>query len=169
MNIQSITYQNSEQTVLQVVTSEGKTLTMPWPCRTWHNEAIQEWLDAGNTIAEKPGPTLDEARQAKLEEINQAYQADMSAALADYPQAETLSFDKQEREARTWLSYPETQTPFLDALKDARGIDKAVLVDRVIAKADAFAAVSGAATGKRQGLEDQILEADLDTLDTINW
>lgn len=169
MNIERIQYQNDEQTALRVTTTDGKQLTVPWPCRTWHNEAIQEWLALGNVITEKPGPTLEESRQAKLDEINGAYQAQMDAILAEYPQAETLSFDKQEREARTWLSYPETTTPFLDALKDSRGIDKAELVKRVIAKADSFAQVSGAATGKRQALEDQIKTADADTLKTITW
>lgn len=117
--------------------------------------------------------TLDEARAQALGRINRGYQVAMSGILASYPTEETLTFDKQESEARAWAaSTPENrpETPYLDALLTTRPLDKEELVSRVIAKADAFIATSGAMTGKRQAYEDAIEQATtLEALDAIVW
>lgn len=42
---------------------------------------------------------VDEARAAKLREINEAYEAALARVTADYPPSERLSFEKQEAEA----------------------------------------------------------------------
>ena len=47
-------------------------------------------------------------------------------------------------------------TPFIDALAAGRQMDKAELVSRIIAKADAFALASGSLTGQRQRYEDML-------------
>ena len=101
-------------------------------------------------------PDVDRAKSAKLAEINTTYNAATSALVATYPQTELLTFDKQEKEARSWYVDNSVATPFLDGLALARGIDKAELVRRVIAKSDAFQTAVATLTGLRQRYEDQL-------------
>ncbi|WP_108449104.1 hypothetical protein [Halomonas sp. BN3-1] len=119
-----------------------------------------------------PASINDLATQA-LSRINSGYQAQMGQILNDYPQAETLTFDKQEREARQWQADNSVATPYIDAMLVERPLDKAELVGRILAKADAFTQASGMATGKRQRLEEEVkaaLEAeDRDALEAIDW
>lgn len=103
-----------------------------------------------------PVPTLEEAKAAKLAEINTAANKTMAALTTTYPDREISTFDKQEAEARAYMADPEAPTPLLSALAKARDIDMDELVKRVIAKADAFAAASGYIIGQRQALEDQL-------------
>ena len=92
----------------------------------------------------------------KLTEINDAYQQAIATLTPTYPDDERLTFDKQEQEARAWPADNSTPTPFVDALAAGRQMDKAELVSRIIAKADAFALASGSLTGQRQRYEDML-------------
>lgn len=103
-----------------------------------------------------PVPTLEEAKAAKLAEINTAANKTLAALTTTYPDREISTFDKQEAEARAYMADPAAPTPLLSALAKARDIDMDELVKRVIAKADAFAAASGYIIGQRQALEDQL-------------
>lgn len=113
---------------------------------------------------------LEGAKTAKLREINAAYQSEMQTILATYPDAETLTWDKQEREARAWQADSAVATPYIDALVTGRGMGKAELVQRIIDKADAWISISGQATGKRQAIEDAVNDAQNQAdLDAITW
>lgn len=92
----------------------------------------------------------------KLSEINTSYQIAIATLTPTYPDDERLTFDKQEAEARAWLADNDAETPFVDALAAGRQMDKAELVSRIIAKADAFALASGSLTGQRQRYEDML-------------
>lgn len=109
----------------------------------------------GSIIFTPPAPEpLDVIKARKLEEINNSYQQAIATLTPTYPDDERLTFDKQEQEARAWLADDSTSTPFVDALAAGRQMDKAELVSRIIAKADAFALASGSLTGQRQRYED---------------
>lgn len=99
---------------------------------------------------------IDKGKASKLSEINSVYNSATSSLVATYPATEVLTFDKQEQEARTWDADNSVSTPLIDALALGRGIDKAELVRRIIAKADAFAVATGYLTGQRQKYEDQL-------------
>lgn len=103
--------------------------------------------------------TLEEAKAAKLAEINAACDAALAALIADYPESELLTFDKQEAEARALLADPEAATPFLTPLAAARGLETKELARKVIAKADAFTTASGHVIGLRQKDEDRLTAA----------
>lgn len=107
-----------------------------------------------------PEPTLDEMKAAKLVEINSTYEAAASTLIYTYPQTELLTFDKQESEARAWVADNNVQTPLVDMLALGRQMDKADLVQRILAKADAFALVTGYLTGQRQRYEDMLKIAE---------
>lgn len=107
-------------------------------------------------LPEYEAATLPVARSGKLDEVNAAYTAAIAALTPTYPDDERFTFDKQEQEARAWLADNSAPTPFVDALAAGRHMDKAELVARIIAKADAFALASGSLTGQRQRYEDTL-------------
>ena len=94
-----------------------------------------------------PVPTLEEVKTAKLSEINAAADRAIATLTATYPDREISTFDKQESEARAYAADPTASTPLLSALAEARGISLPDLVERVLAKADAFAVASGSIIG----------------------
>lgn len=169
MNITSVMYTSDAQDQVFVNTDKG-FLTVPWPSNTWHGDEIQAWIDAGNSIQEPPQPDIEQVREDKRAEINTAYKQDMKMILTQYPDAETLSFDKQETQARAWNADNSVATPYIDAMLAERPLDKQELVNRIIQKSDQFSAAHGAATGKRQRLEDDIDAATtLQELEAITW
>lgn len=101
-------------------------------------------------------PDIAKGKELKLYEVNSGYDSAVSDYMKTYPEAELLTFDKQEKEAREWTSDNSVSTPFLDGLAKARGIDKAALVSRVIKKAEAFQTAISTLTGIRQKYEDEI-------------
>lgn len=107
-------------------------------------------------IVAVPEPTLEEVKTAKLSEINAAADRAIATLTATYPDREISTFDKQESEARAYAADPTASTPLLSALAQARGISLPDLVERVLAKADAFAVASGSIIGQRQALEDRL-------------
>lgn len=107
-------------------------------------------------VAPPPAPSLAELKADKRADLIADCESAIAAIRAGYPDSEVLSWSKQEAEARALVADANAATPLLDALAEARGIAKAELAVRVIAKADAFAAISGALIGKRQRLEDEL-------------
>ena len=90
-----------------------------------------------------------------------------------YPEREQSTWDKQEREALAYNTDSTALTPFIDGIVMTRGIDKDILVSKILEKAVGFATISGIAVGYRQKAEDLISTIDsLETLknviDTIN-
>lgn len=134
-------------------------------------QAFQGWLDAGNTP--DPAATQDDAKASALAAINAACEQVIASIQTGYPASEVSSWPKQEAEARACIANSSAATPLLDALAEARGIDKAELAARVILKADAFAQYSGAAIGKRQALEDALnalpVDATVEQIAAIAW
>jgi len=103
-------------------------------------------------------------------EINGAFDAAMNTLIGSYPEREISSWPQQEKEARAYLADPAAVTPLLDALSTARGVTKDALAQKIVAKADAFAAAAGALIGKRQALEDKINAATtIEELEAIKW
>lgn len=127
------------------------------PGDTWQTEP-RKMEDLGplpdGATTERPEKDFSQIKIDKLGEINALYQQAIATLTPTYPDDERLTFDKQEQEARAWLADNSASTPFVDALAAGRQMDKAELVNRIIAKADAFAIASGLLTGQRQRYED---------------
>lgn len=103
-----------------------------------------------------PAVTFETVKAVRLSEINTAADRAISTLTATYPDREIATFDKQESEARAYAADATASTPLLSALAQARGIPLPDLVERVLAKADAFAVASGSIIGQRQALEDRL-------------
>lgn len=132
----------------------------PFPGSIPAEEEVVRGYDGGlYYVSELPSKSLKDTKNEKLVEINALYQQAIATLTPTYPDDERLTFDKQEQEARSWLADNSTSTPFIDALAFGRQMDKAELVNRIIAKADAFAIASGFLTGQRQRYEDLLKDA----------
>jgi hypothetical protein len=129
----------------------------------------EEFLDDASPEL-KPKTNALVANQLQL--INRASESAISAITATYPASEVLTWPKQEQEARAFLA-GTAATPLIDALAEARYVEKEYLVEKIIEKSDQFAAVSGALIGKRQKLEDQLLalppNASAEMISAIKW
>lgn len=117
--------------------------------------AAEEAAAEAERLAEYNKP--ENARVRKYAEINEGCQVALAALTATYPDRELLTFDKQEAEARAYLSDPSSATtPILTAIAQGRGIPVDELAQKIIAKADAFALASGVLIGQRQWYEDAL-------------
>ncbi len=137
-------------------------------------EAFEPFVDLWNGAAQTPGsPSVGQTKAAALARIDSAYAAEVKSMMQGCPLDEVASWPQQEAEARGWLTDATASTPFIDAAASARGIDKAALIHKIIAKASLFAPAHGQLTGKRQKLRDEIIAlGDNPTqqqLDAIKW
>ncbi|WP_416242738.1 hypothetical protein ACLSSQ_11555 [Azospira sp. APE16] len=138
-----------------------------------------KWNGAGFDLEDIPQPEPEpplppsDPKASALAAINASCEETIASIQAGYPLSEVLSWPKQESEARSYIADSSASTPLLDALAEARGIDKAELARRVILKADAFAQFSGSAIGKRQALEDALnalpADATVEDIAAITW
>ncbi len=156
------------------------TDNIPVICRAYdpETEAV-EWTETtdadGNRVREQIVVPLevDALAADALARINRDAQAQMDAISAKYPPFEVLTWPDQEREARAWLTDDAASTPTLTPIAEARSMEMAELIGRVIAKADAYRAEVAACVGRRQKLEDDIAAAreagDPAALAAIQW
>ena len=110
------------------------------------------WIEVSEHVADRKPPrqSVEQARVWLAGEL--ARECDMIAdsMLAEYPQAERLTFDAQVQEAEVG-----GDRPLLEAVAAARGIDVDELAERVLANRQRYLAAAAAIIGKRQALMDQ--------------
>jgi hypothetical protein len=167
MEINSIKYANPGATTLTVTTSEGQ-MSVPWPCRTWHREPIQDWLDAGNRIT--PYQRFDTLEQARSELIREVYAHAarlIDQATAGYAAGEMAAWTDLEREAAQYQA-DDTIGPLMQAEIDQGQRDAATLADIVLRKAEGLRQWRAAVIGARTKHAAAIQSAELTTLQTYD-
>jgi hypothetical protein len=117
-------------------------------------------------------PTLAQAQERKSTEINAAFSADV-AAITTASSHEMVSWRKQEDQARAWNLDNTVTTPIIDAILTTRvvaGETKQILVDKIIAAADAYELAYGALLGKSQTLLANVTAATtVADVDLVVW
>jgi len=114
-------------------------------------------------------PDFETLQAEKLARINALARAALAPLVAGIPQREIDSWGQQVREAEALVSDPNALTPQLAQIAAARGLSVAELAGRVRAMTAAIAPASGAVIGRRQALEDAVLDApDLAALQAID-
>lgn len=126
------------------------------------NKAVIEDKGDYYEVVALPEATLEEAKKAKLSEINSACDSILKSAIENYPQTEVMTFDQQVSEARAYRLDSGNDVSLLASLASARGIELSDLVERVLEKHQSYSLLSGTVIGQRQALEDR-LEACLST------
>lgn len=130
--------------------------------------------DAGLSLYEVDGVWVTHHDEATVQQFIDEYVPDVSTLMVeinaecekvlqslriDYPTSEIYSWDKQEQEARAGGG------PLTDALAASRGVPADLLRQKIIEKADAYAAACGHIIGVRQRLEDRLKAGDY----TATW
>ena len=113
---------------------------------------------------------FEQAREAKLAQINSAFEQAASALTAGYPEAERMTWATQQQEAMSWAADENAPTPYLDGLAAARGITPQEMRQRALDQTQLFMQASQQLVGKRQRLRDQIQSAtSSEELALITW
>lgn len=107
-----------------------------------------------------PGPLVPWLRS----QLALQYEQRMQVIASGYPPTERESWPVQTGEARALLSDAAASTPWIDAAAAARGLDRADLAARIVAKDNVYRSIHGAFTGVRQRIEDDITAAGADVV-----
>ena len=105
---------------------------------------------------EKPvvPPTLEEARTAKLAEINAGYSAAMAQLQAGYPPEEVLSWERQAAQARELQQNPAAEAAFVRGLAAAKNLEVEEMTARILANVASWEPIAAMLTGQRQVMEE---------------
>ena len=113
--------------------------------------------------------TTKQAKSKKIEELKLQLEKYLDEHITDTPLSEKLSWSKQESEAREYLKDNNTPTPYIDALLASRnkGENKLDLINKIIAKADAYSVFHGTLLGKLHNklLEVEAFQINVETID----
>ncbi len=104
--------------------------------------------------------------------LNEKFESESVVVRNGYTESAVATFDQQKEEAVSYTSDSSASTPMLDALASTRGIDKDILVERILDKAGLYSSTMGLLLGMSQKIEDMIDVAvddeDLDELHRID-
>ena len=115
--------------------------------KTENEEEISGWSYVTVIVSNDKSKTLD---MLQREAEAKYFEYKVESLVVDYPQYERDTFNTQEAEARGWKNNNNYVTPLLDSMAQARGIEKSMLVDKVIEKADMFKVAVGTIIGEKQ-------------------
>lgn len=138
----------------EIIVKNGELALTSLRPSAYHQWQKNQWV----LTEEKQAEQLADKRHILMQMLTDKTDQLKAQILAGYSQAEIESFYRQEREAREWLVDHNAPTPMLSQIAASRSEvpSLAVLVEKVIEKADAFSAVVGAIIGKKQAIEIRI-------------
>lgn len=106
---------------------------------------------------------------ARLRILEQSQQAALSLTLV-YPEFEMQTWMAQEREALAWQADNTVLTPTIDIIAAQRGLDRLILLPRIISHAATKLQAGASYAGERQRLEDIIDgSADLAVINAVSF
>ena len=141
----------------------GKTLVASiapgvTPAQAAQAMGLTEWAEITAAEAvelQKPAPpTLDQARLAKLAEINAGYESVMGYVQSGYPDKEVLSWERQATQARELKVDPNAEAAFVRTLAAVKGVAVQEMADRILANAESWEPVAALLTAQRQLMEE---------------
>lgn len=94
--------------------------------------------------------------EEKIKEILQASDDAMNDYMKLFSEVEKHTWYKQEEEINAYNKDNTTPTPMLDALAEARGIDRMTMLNKTNAKVELFKTIAVKIIGKQQAYEDMI-------------
>lgn len=109
-------------------------------------------------LATKLTELAEEKRKAALATADESVAAYMDL----FSDVERATWPVQQQEVNAYLADKNAPTPTLDGLAQARGIERAAMLEKAIAKVKAFEPLSVAIVGRQQSYEDAIAAAAAD-------
>lgn len=119
-----------------------------------------DYVDGDWVIKDASPPSLDDVRQNQIVIVNEGYESACAGLKQGMPMSEILTWDIQKIEAEAWAMNPVIATPFCDGIAGARGMDRQVFLEKVLAKVAAYNQHISLFTGLRQRCEDRIMAAE---------
>ena len=101
-----------------------------------------------------PPKSLDQARLAKIAEINVGYESVMGFVQSGYPDKETLTWERQAQQAYELKENPDARAAFVRRLANTKGVPVQEMADRIIANAESWEPVAALLTAQRQLMEE---------------
>lgn len=106
------------------------------------------------------GPTLAQAKLAKLGVVLAAADAFLGQRCCGYTEMEKLSWEQQAQEAAELASDPDAAAPLVRAIAAARGMAVVTLAQRIQYNAATWTALSGYVVGRKGALLDALSAAE---------
>ena len=158
-----ITYNSKHTHILNEITRQGYSLmSINGEWVSSNDVAVQAIIDSFDELL----PVKAEAK-ARIVEQSQAY---MQQIESEYPSFERATWPTQKAEIEAWGVDNTSLTPLLDNIAIAREMDRVTLLNRTLAKVQAYNIQAAYLAGKRQKLEDEIDNSpDLDFISSINF
>ena len=126
---------------------------------------IDDSYDGTNFIAKTViVPTLDEQKQAKIKQLQDKYQSEYDAYLAQYPKREVDSFPVKQAEAIAYNLDNTAPTPVIDAIVSKNGAAKDDYVASILTKVTALAAQEGEMVAIRDSIKACTTQDELDAI-----
>ena len=123
---------------------------------------VQKIIDSFDSVR-----YLQAEAKARIVEQSQAY---MQQIESEYPSFERATWPTQKAEIEAWGVDNTSLTPLLDNIAIAREMDRVTLLNRTLAKVQAYNIQAAYLAGTRQKLEDEIDNStDLDFISSINF
>jgi len=109
---------------------------------------------------------LAEQKKAKIKALQEKYQAEYDAYLAQYPKSEIATFEDKKKEAIAYNLDNTTPTPIIDSILAGYGsnITKDDYVASILAKVNYLAQREGAMVAKRDAIKACTTQAELDAI-----
>lgn len=89
----------------------------------------------------------------KMQAVRSHYQNRVNELSNNYSSYEVETFATQQAEWKLWVADSNAPTPFIDAIAAARGIDRAVLLDKIGANALNIASILGLQQAKEDAIK----------------
>lgn len=103
MRVKTVRFTNADRDEVEVSSDLGD-FYLPWPCRTWHRQAILAWLDEGNVIRPfREDADPERLRAGLADEVYSEAARLLDSITARYAIAEQIAWPELEREARRFL------------------------------------------------------------------
>ena len=158
-----ITYNSKTPYLMNEITKQGYSLmSVNGKWVSSNDVAVQAIIDSFDELV----PAKAEAK-ARIVEQSQAY---MQQVESEYPSFERATWSTQKAEIEAWGLDSASLTPLLDNITVAREMDRVTLLNRTLAKVQAYNIQAAYLAGTRQKLEDEIDNStDLDFISSINF
>jgi hypothetical protein len=168
MRVLSVRFTNGDQDEIEVSSDLGD-FYLPWPCRSWHRQAILAWLDEGNKIKpHRQNDDPDSLRASMTREVYTQAARLLDSATAEYAIAEQVMWPDLEREARQFLMDGTVGALMKMSLDEEGGRSAEELAYAVIHKANRLNHFRGAVIAARARHVAALKAGGLDELENYN-
>lgn len=126
------------------------------------SEVDNAWYEKGYAPKFSAAEKAEQAKQQKLWEAEQILNAKL-AELSNYPQAESASFDTQEKEAAAYLADTEidkAEIPVITGIAAGAQVELAELARKIVENAKDFAPLRGLYLGRHKRVRDLLGKAE---------